>query len=711
MTRSIRAPSKGAYSTSRVLGLEIILWLPVIFLGLWALHGFALFHALLRLELRAGSCRRIEASELSDGILEFLDARSTQLAALGFEPVGFMAFTNVDDPPNAPFRLAKCYVHTDTRTHAIVAENDEADTRETLSVTFSSIFEDGTTLMSLNKLALSLIVTPEHWEVIDARALTIEAAWSAHRARLERVREKQALSLDLDGIVESAQRQQAELLGAGKASAALLERSDTPGRFILGLRTAARFSIRMLRGRAAQMRLANKPSPPSNDPPMTLPIELEARAYLRLEAMLSYRAKRPVFGFILALTGVAFALSLADLFEPRTVLIVAFVVLFHELGHFSAMRLLGYADATIFFIPFFGGAVVGSKPRVSLTEELTILLAGPLPGVLLASLIHVTLRDRSPLASELAFTSLAINGLNLLPIFPLDGGKILDALLFARRPLFATLFRVGAAALFLGIGVTHSDPMTLSLGLIVGLLTSPASKVAKLEQIVSARPRTPEVGDPLKVVIDAMRGLGFGHAPRTLRFAIMRQVVQRLDRAPPSARATWGWLAAHGAALGLAVVTFLHAWPRGSLELGLPHRCDDDAIEALSSALHETAPRSDARVVMFTFALPSEAQARAAGRHLGIIDDEAPSGSREMPALPSELAELTDSWHAWRSEMLIFLSVRLRQDAQAKMIVEAFMRAGCVSLDFHVLPALSPSSPRAPHDLEPRRDTESGALE
>src|SRR5262245_57515496 len=59
------------------------------------------------------------------------------------------------------------------------------------------------------------------------------------------------------------------------------------------------------------------------------------------------------------------------------------VVLFHELGHMIAMKIVGYRDVRIFFIPFFGGAAAGTKRGVARWKEGIVLLCGPLPGIVL----------------------------------------------------------------------------------------------------------------------------------------------------------------------------------------------------------------------------------------------------------------------------------------------------------------------------------------
>lgn len=67
------------------------------------------------------------------------------------------------------------------------------------------------------------------------------------------------------------------------------------------------------------------------------------------------------------------ALSLPDL----TPTILVLVIVLHEAGHFIAMYLLGYTNPGMFFIPFFAGAVTGSKASETPADRLIMLLSGP----------------------------------------------------------------------------------------------------------------------------------------------------------------------------------------------------------------------------------------------------------------------------------------------------------------------------------------------
>src|ERR1700704_2673564 len=70
------------------------------------------------------------------------------------------------------------------------------------------------------------------------------------------------------------------------------------------------------------------------------------------------------------------------------VLVLTGVVVFHEMGHFLAMKLYNYTDLGIFFIPLLGAYASGTKREVSQTQSAIIILAGPVPGIIIGILIY-----------------------------------------------------------------------------------------------------------------------------------------------------------------------------------------------------------------------------------------------------------------------------------------------------------------------------------
>lgn len=131
----------------------------------------------------------------------------------------------------------------------------------------------------------------------------------------------------------------------------------------------------------------------------------------------------------------------------KTLLLITAIVLIHELGHFMAMKFFRYADLGIFFIPLLGAYVSGTKREVSQKESAVILLAGPLPGILIGILLFF-LGTQSPYTGGLfglsydyiSFWFIFLNLFNLLPVYPLDGGQLLNRVFLDEESRFGKLF-------------------------------------------------------------------------------------------------------------------------------------------------------------------------------------------------------------------------------------------------------------------------------
>lgn len=113
-------------------------------------------------------------------------------------------------------------------------------------------------------------------------------------------------------------------------------------------------------------------------------------------------------------------------------LLLTLIVILHELGHFAAMKAFRYKDLGIFFIPLLGAYVSGSKREVSQRESAIILLAGPMPGIIIGVVIYLISFHHQPFfvgdLSSLTISGFFIflNLINLFPVYPLDGGQLLN---------------------------------------------------------------------------------------------------------------------------------------------------------------------------------------------------------------------------------------------------------------------------------------------
>lgn len=145
-----------------------------------------------------------------------------------------------------------------------------------------------------------------------------------------------------------------------------------------------------------------------------------------------------------------------------------FVLLLHEAGHALAMRAVGYADIKIFFIPFFGAATTALPRNVVAWKQVVVLLAGPLPGLLLGIALYQSSHvSASFLSVSIASMLIGINAFNLLPVEPLDGGRLLGLVLFAGQPKLRVAYSVLASFGFLFLlGLPASVTIGLGFALI-----------------------------------------------------------------------------------------------------------------------------------------------------------------------------------------------------------------------------------------------------
>lgn len=121
------------------------------------------------------------------------------------------------------------------------------------------------------------------------------------------------------------------------------------------------------------------------------------------------------------------------------------LILVHELGHYAAARQRGLDVGLPMFIPFLGAWITLKDRLVDAETEAYVAYAGPFIGTLGAFAVYFLARHQeSDLLMALAYSGFMINLFNLIPLSPLDGGRITQILSpriwFLGVPLLVALF-------------------------------------------------------------------------------------------------------------------------------------------------------------------------------------------------------------------------------------------------------------------------------
>lgn len=162
----------------------------------------------------------------------------------------------------------------------------------------------------------------------------------------------------------------------------------------------------------------------------------------------------------------------------------------HEMGHYFAARQRGLDVGAPAFIPFVGAWIALKDKPIDVETEAYVAIAGPVVGTVAALAVYLWARSEdSGLLLAISYAGLFLNLFNLLPISPLDGGRV-TAVLSPR------IWFVGVPIL-VALMLYRPSPMLL----IVAVLATP--------QLISAwryDPRAPEnvayYGVPLQTKLE-----------------------------------------------------------------------------------------------------------------------------------------------------------------------------------------------------------------
>ena len=182
------------------------------------------------------------------------------------------------------------------------------------------------------------------------------------------------------------------------------------------------------------------------------------------------------------------------------ILTIFMCVVLHEFGHALMARRYGIATRDIILLPIGGVARLEKIPSQP-TQELWVALAGPAVNVVIAAALFVWLQATAsweplqrltvttgPLLERLMAVNLLMIAFNMIPAFPMDGGRVLRAALairlnYDRATQIAASIGRSIAVLFALIGLVYS-PFLLFIALFVWLGATQEAALTRMKSAV-----------------------------------------------------------------------------------------------------------------------------------------------------------------------------------------------------------------------------------
>lgn len=173
---------------------------------------------------------------------------------------------------------------------------------------------------------------------------------------------------------------------------------------------------------------------------------------------------------ITILSIIVFALTFSLITDNYILIsIIVGALFFHELGHFIMMKIFGYKNLSMLFIPFLGAMVSGKKKLYSQIERSLMVIAGPVPGIILGFiLLNYGMGNEGIISLQMGAILIFLNVMNLIPLDPLDGGQLLHTLYFKKYELFQFIFAIASSLGVIVLGLLMNSWIITAFGVIMG---------------------------------------------------------------------------------------------------------------------------------------------------------------------------------------------------------------------------------------------------
>ena len=502
-------------------------------LGIYALLivilYFLVFLRLLKLTLQYPKYEVEKSDKVPVYLKKLFKIAIAELGELGFKPCSYLQVEDmVKSYPLISWEVL--LYHKAFKTYAKVAIRRPIEPINLFDIEFYTVFQDKTVLLTMNGKHYGVVGRIPHYIIQDPYTASISAHWQTHQDKLKKLSQSKiacglapevfgkALQAYIKNYINS-------LVKVGTIrqikGAELFQTNWLPAIKIVH---QVQQGVKKVKPIIQQRRQQAKTNPNIQ---VEIPIELEVEGFLRMEYQKEGLLNKKFRTALFLVSLVLFVASYTQILKAQGLLILLGVVLLHEGGHLLAMKLSGYQDTSMLFIPFLGAvATARQKDDATVTQRFWVSLAGPLPGLILGVGLAIATRGShySSWLSELAWTLIGVNLFNLLPVYPLDGGHIANLLLFSRFSYTDVLFKVVCVIILVLQGIRQ--PAFFFFAVPVALTIPLSFRSAKVNSKLRKEPPKNQE-HLLHFIFEHLKHLGYGNLPSSTRHAMVKDVKQR----------------------------------------------------------------------------------------------------------------------------------------------------------------------------------------
>lgn len=479
------------------------------------------------------TARWVDEGTLPQDVLASLRLRASELEIRGFRHVGAL---RDDDPVDGVEASLWSLVlrSADGRNWARVSIAEAPMRAQPVDVTLLSFGDDGAD-------GLPVVVETTAWRshrvptdvpghhVVDARSVDLDSQIETHFVQTAALEDVPLRTLSQDELLFELSGLRARVSAHERVHRRVAERPDGSLRHtLLG---ALRRVRRINRGESARRRALAAVAGAGAARDLTADLV----AHRRREAVEASRERRTSLRrTMLFLGSMLLFLALFGLrFSMETVLLLVAALVLHEAGHALAMWCFGYRDLQIVFVPFLGALASGRKADARPWQEVIVLLAGPVPGIALGTWLMTSgAADRDPTVYAFMNILVLMNFVNLLPVQPLDGGKVMSILVFDRFPALQLAFNACSGLAIVGAGLLLGEIAIVFVG--AALLMAVPFQSAQTRTLLRLRRAVGRAGlrvaDPLRAIYQELQHPDFDGWTLESRYHLVSRLRERLGR-------------------------------------------------------------------------------------------------------------------------------------------------------------------------------------